>query len=374
MGSDISRILGDDNILISSVKTEQGRAETYEIPFTSYLIEDLKAHVDEVAFEFLDNAKTEPSGAITVTAIDSELTQEGENVKVAALQFSGKFNILENYRHIIQQAALAKKLGAEIVVIPEYGIFYPQDMDERSDYAMPAQGNPLLQVAEYIANTLDVHLVAGSVPIQTPHTFWDATSEVDRHKNNNACFVFSPQKGVQGYYNKVNMYDIETTSPSGKKVFFRESEFIEAGDSYQVVPIDVNGKQVHIGLAICRDLRDAKLFHHANDNGADFVALVAGWPIHTQADWARLLREQSLHADIPIVASGMSGDVLRPDKKPKTLIGESQIVEGDKVYADAQKHEHAISLHNIKLRDKEPSLPIDSAKNYVDNSGVVSAK
>lgn len=214
---------------------------------------------------------------------------------------------LEQATRLVRDAA---KAGAGWVVLPEMFV-YQGPYDTLFDEAEPWHG-PAWQMMSGLARELGIVLFGGSIA-ERP--------EKPRHgerKVYNVAYVFGRDGKELASYRKVHLFNLKT--PDGKPLYC-ESDGYLAGDQPVVVTID----GLHVGLAICYDLRFHEFFATlARKKPVDAFVLPSAFTQRTGMDhWEVLIRARAIEHQAWFIASNQTGE----HAPGKVSYGHSMIVD-----------------------------------------------
>lgn len=203
-------------------------------------------------------------------------------MKIAAGQIVSGANKSENLAEIERLTALAASDGADLVVFPEFAMYYtPMQHPEFLRQAETLDGDFVSALAR-IANSHDVMLVAG---------MHERIEGEDRAYN--SLVVVSPQAGLTNVYRKQHLYDA---------FGFKESDFLLPGEVKSPTTFEVKG--VKVGLLTCYDLRFPEAARMHADAGVQVLAYPAAWmPGPRKEDhWNTLARARAIENTIYVAA------------------------------------------------------------------------
>lgn len=141
-----------------------------------------------------------------------------------------------------------------------------------------------------LAQRHSVWLVAGTIPALAPDG-----------RVYSRCYVFDDLGQVQGYYDKLHLFDADVADGTGQ---YRESDTFCPGNQITVIDTPFG----RLGLAICYDIRFPELFRALRAQGAELIALPAAFTAVTgQAHWQILNQARALDSQCFILAADQSG-------------------------------------------------------------------
>ena len=166
-------------------------------------------------------------------------------LKISSIQMVSTPVLQENLdtaSRLIEQAA---KVGAQLVVLPEYFCLMGlRDTDKVLAREKLGSG-PIQEQLANMAKANNIHLIAGTIPLEA-----DAPSKVL-----NTTLVFDNQGQRIGRYDKIHLFGFQTATER-----YQESETIEAGNTPGALSININHQAWRFGLSICYDLRFPELY------------------------------------------------------------------------------------------------------------------
>lgn len=257
-------------------------------------------------------------------------------VKVAAIQMASSPNVSANLveaRRLIEMAATA---GAKLVVLPEYFcIMGLKDVDKVKLREKPNEG-PIQQFLSKTAKALKLWIIAGSVPMESPHA----------SKIRNSCLVYNDKGEQVARYDKIHLFGLDMGTEH-----YHEENTIEPGDT--VVAIDTPFGR--IGLSICYDLRFPELFRAMGE--VDIIVVPSAFTETTgKAHWETLVRARAIENLCYVVASAQGGYHL----SGRETHGNSMIVDPWGVVLDRLPRGSGIVIANINrnyIKNLRQSLP-----------------
>lgn len=195
-------------------------------------------------------------------------------MKIAAAQIVSGANKQENLAEIERLTALAASEGADLVVFPEFAMYYtPMQNPEFLRQSEPLDGEFVTALAR-LADAHDVVLVAGM------HERIDGE---DRAYN--TLVIVAPGDGLIGVYHKQHLYDA---------FGFKESDYLHPGETQHPTTFEVDG--VKVGLLTCYDLRFPEAARTHADAGVQVLVYPAAWmPGPRKEDhWSTLARARAI--------------------------------------------------------------------------------
>jgi len=232
---------------------------------------------------------------------------EAETLRVAAVQLQSQDDVGQNLDECARLVALARRDGAQLVVLPENFAYFGADETKRSVAERLGDTHGPIQTAlAEMARSAEVFLVAGGFP---------EASDMPARPFNSAL-VYGPDGQLVTSYRKIHLFDValqEGTTLS-------ESTGTMPGDS--LVTFDIGAFRV--GLSICYDLRFPELYRGLVSRGANVLLVPAAFTLHTGKDhWHPLLRARAIESQAYVVAAAQWGKHPRG----RTTYGHSLVVD-----------------------------------------------
>lgn len=206
--------------------------------------------------------------------------------RVAAVQLVSCDSYEKNFDQVSKYVCEAANSGAQLVALPEYCMGYGRTTPPSAEEQVRFVDDFSRLAAQY-----NVWIVAGTFP-----------SHVQSKENPYACcFVFDSFGGIKAQYNKIHLFDANL-------VFGRET--YHESDSYSPGSeiITVQTPWGKLGLAICFDLRFAKMFSHFRQNECDFLVVPSAFTKTTGcAHWEVLVRARAIETQAYVIAPNQGG-------------------------------------------------------------------
>ena len=172
----------------------------------------------------------------------------------------------------------------------------------------------------------------------------------DKKKIRNRSIMINPKGKVEGFYDKINMFDVELS----KKEIHKESDFFSAGKKLKYIDLPWG----RLGLTICFDLRFPELFRKLSKKKVNFISVPAAFTKITGKHWIPLLRARAIENFCYIFAPAQTG---KNNSKRETF-GHSVIISPDGQILNIKKSFEGVIYSKIypglsmKLRKIIPSL------------------
>jgi len=251
--------------------------------------------------------------------------------RVAAFQFSASRIKEENLKKILNAIKLASKAKVDLIVFPEYSMFYPLPRGEFTRLAEHLDGEFTRSVAE-AAKKFNVNVVLNLCEkcVDDPSRIYDTS------------ILISSGGEVLSKYRKTHLFDAFK---------FRESDFIKPGDGISH-PASIG--DFKIGFLICYDVRFPETARVLALKGCNLLCVSAAW-------FSGTLKEEHLltMAKARAIENGLY--VVLANQSPPTFCGRSAIIDPfGVVMADAGEMETMIcaDLSLERLKKVRSALPL----------------
>jgi len=212
-------------------------------------------------------------------------------LKISSIQMVSTPVLQENLDTASRLIEHAAKVGAQLVVLPEYFCLMGlRDTDKVLAREKLGSG-PIQEQLANMAKANNIHLIAGTIPLEA-----DAPSKVL-----NTTLVFDNQGQRIGRYDKIHLFGFQTATER-----YQESETIEAGNTPGALSININHQAWRFGLSICYDLRFPELYRALGE--VDCHIIPAAFTYTTGQDhWEILLRARAIENQCYVLASAQGG-------------------------------------------------------------------
>ncbi len=201
-----------------------------------------------------------------------------EKVKVSVLQLSASTSKEESIRKFLK---LSEKSTGKILVLPEYAMLDPTDLDPSTLY----EASETLDDGEWI-NTL--RKTAKSKEACIIGTMLEKSREPPLVYN--TAVLIDDQGEIVGKYRKTHLFDV---------LGYKESSKIHYGE-HLFDPIDFCGTR--IGLTICFEIRYPELFRLQAEKGVDAFFIPSAWYTgHGKEETYRILAQARAHENVAYV-------------------------------------------------------------------------
>ena len=215
-------------------------------------------------------------------------------MKIAALQMVSGLQPEANLAQARQLMEQAARLGAELVVLPEYFCAMGARDTDKIAYREAYGSGPIQDFMRQAARELQLWVVAGTLPLQAD----------DAQHVLNTSLVYSPQGECVARYDKIHLFCFD----NGRE-HYAESDVVQAGTQPVVCDVQArNGETWCLGLSVCYDLRFPELYRQLSAKGADLLLVPSAFTYTTgQAHWEVLLRARAIENQAYVLAPGQGG-------------------------------------------------------------------
>ncbi len=181
----------------------------------------------------------------------------------------------------------AVKLGAKLVVLPEYfAIMGLKDTDKVAVREQDGSG-PIQDFLSTTAKKNKIWIIGGTVPLVSQFS----------NKVRNSCLVYDDKGKQVARYDKIHLFGLDLGNEH-----YHEENTIEAGDAVKVVETPF-GK---IGLSVCYDLRFPELYRAMGE--VNIIVVPAAFTDTTgKAHWETLIRARAIENLSYVIAPAQGG-------------------------------------------------------------------
>jgi predicted amidohydrolase len=205
------------------------------------------------------------------------------------MQLTSQADLAENLDRCAALVELAKRRGAELVLLPENFAFFGPEAEKRR-IAEPLATGRISSALRGMARDNAVCVVGGGFPEQS----------ADPSRPYNTLLVVAADGTDQAIYRKIHLFDVALGSGGN----YAESDATSAGSELGLA--QVGGFK--LGLSICYDLRFPELYRALSREGAEVLLVPAAFTLHTGKDhWHVLLRARAIEAQAFVVAAAQQG-------------------------------------------------------------------
>lgn len=194
-------------------------------------------------------------------------------MRIALCQFTAGQDKAKNLAGILQWVEKASAAGAELVVLPEYAMYMPEESSSQIRQEAESISGEFVTALSNSARENGISLICNVFE----------RSEEDRPYNTSVVIDSSGE--LIGTYRKVHLYDA---------FGYQESANLLSSKTPEPLVVSIGGFQV--GVLICYDLRFPEWARAYIDRGADLLVYSAGWPPgHRKEDhWYTMLRSRAI--------------------------------------------------------------------------------
>ncbi len=212
------------------------------------------------------------------------------HLRIASIQMCSSNQFERNLETVSRLVKSAVREGASWVILPEmFAIFSEHSSEKIALQALFGQGIIQTFLRE-LALSNNIYLISGTIPIQSS----------DLNRPYSSCLVYNPKGVCIARYDKIHLFDAFV----GDKVLYQESSVTMPGRNRCV--FEVSG--VHIGLAICYDIRFPELFRSINQPPVDIIFIPSAFTVPTgEAHWDVLLRARAIENLAFVVTASQGG-------------------------------------------------------------------
>ena len=209
--------------------------------------------------------------------------------KVACVQNCAGPEIEPNLEETSALCRTAAGEGAQLICLPEY--FSCLDLKDNLvlGQPFPEERHPALKRFRALAGELSVHLLLGSLAVETGEARFD-----------NRSYLLGPDGGVLARYDKIHLFDVDL--PGGE--VYRESGTVRPGGAAVLAPTPWGP----LGLSVCYDLRFPLLYRSLAQAGARMLAIPAAFTKTTgEAHGHVLMRARAIENGCYVFAPSQYG-------------------------------------------------------------------
>ncbi len=212
----------------------------------------------------------------------------------ACIQMNTQGDIHANIAQAETLMREAHAAGASYLALPENAFFMRgDDAHAPVDYRM--HDHPGLLRCQTLARELKSWVLIGSIFVALDDAFGD-----DIGKWANRSVLVNPAGEIVKSYDKIHLFDADF----GDGDSYRESERFVSGKAARLVDLPFG----QLGMAICYDVRFAKLFRDLARCGAVALSIPAAFARRTgEAHWHVLLRARAIETGCYVIAPAQCG-------------------------------------------------------------------
>lgn len=202
-------------------------------------------------------------------------------MKIACIQMDSQESYEENLKEMKKWIDASKE--ADYIFFPEVVEYCGKAFKA---HAQSVPGDFTTHLSRW-AKDAKAYIYAGSITEKKEGKTW------------NTSLFFNPEGKQIASYSKTHLFDIDLDEQS-----YRESSWVEAGNSYSVVTT----KDTSFGMSICYDLRFPYMYQKMTKAGAKVLVVVANFTKPTGvAHWESLLRARAIENTSYVIAVNQCG-------------------------------------------------------------------
>ena len=209
---------------------------------------------------------------------------------VACVQTNSTRDVAENLTTIVPMIGEARRLGAEIVCLPEVvGMIEPRRrlLLEKVE---PEETNRGLAGFRQASKRLSLWLSVGSLSVKVG---------VDRVANRS--YLIDPDGAVRARYDKIHMFDVNLEGGES----YRESTTFQPGEAAVLTDTPWGP----LGMTVCYDLRFPQLYRALAQAGAMYLTIPSAFTRPTgRAHWHVLIRARAIETGCFVFAAAQCGE------------------------------------------------------------------
>ena len=203
-------------------------------------------------------------------------------IKIALTQLRPVADKDVSLRNVEYYAGIAASNSADLIVFPEYYMFYSQYKEVIAKNSEPLNGNYVKKLRE-ISQVNKIGIITGINELYD-HNYYDTA-------------VFVNNGELVNYYRKSHLYDA---------FGYKESDIYTIGNGpFKISKIG----NINFGMLICYDIRFPEVFRNYSLNDADMVILISAWfagPMKEE-QWLSLVSARALENTVYLATSNMIG-------------------------------------------------------------------
>ncbi len=227
-------------------------------------------------------------------------------MKVACIQLSTKSNYKNNFIKVLKFIKSAIRNGADLIITPETTSYMSDNKKDLLKNSFEMNKDPLVKECKIIAKKEIKWILIGSLIIK------------ENNKLKNRSIMIGPKGKINGYYDKINMFDVNI--PGGEN--HKESRIYKAGKKL----VTINLPWGLLGLSICYDLRFPELYRHLSKKKISFISVPSAFTKMTgKKHWLELLKARAIENFCYIFAPNQFGK----NTNTKETYGHSVIISPD---------------------------------------------
>lgn len=261
---------------------------------------------------------------------------------IAIAQLCADNDVLKNLSVCKDLVARASEQGAEVVFLPEAFAYIGSDREMKSHLETLEDPGPILTCCLDLAQTHEVHLVAGGFP-----------ELAEDGRAHNTCLHITPDGEIVAAYRKIHLFDVDLSD--GTRML--ESRSTSPGDQLVTTELPFG----MLGLSVCYDVRFPTMYQDLVDRGAIALAIPAAFMRSTGRDhWHVLMRARAIECQAYVIAAAQFGDHNHRGRKS---FGHALIVDPwGNIVSECAESQNDVAIAQIdpveveRIRSELPSL------------------
>ena len=221
-------------------------------------------------------------------------------MQISCLQTNPQQNFEENVDFILEQIRVAKKSGANLVVLPEMFTLMGNEAKRKETKSNIHEG--VFAKIKALAKELKLHIIAGSHSEIVDPTVkpWGDNNE----KVYNTSVAYDDKGEILSVYRKLHLFNLKDAQ--GNKLYCESDTFAE-GQTPSTYNINCNGEVWKALPIICYDIRFPEIIRNQKEN-IDILFVPAAFTWQTGQDhWEVLLRARAIENQCYVVACNQTG-------------------------------------------------------------------
>lgn len=215
-------------------------------------------------------------------------------IKIANIQLNSQDDIDTNLNIISRAVHTAASQDARFIVLPENACVMG------SQKTLAKRTDEIVEYYQYLSQSTQTAILAGTLPYSTRPD----GSLIDG-KFRQSSLLFDTKGQIVARYDKIHLFRAYVTDGVGA---YDEGLTFEAGNQPTIGVLDIDGKILRVGMAICFDVRFPRLFQSLRQMGADIITVPSAFTHTTgQAHWQTLLQARALDSQCLIVGAAQGG-------------------------------------------------------------------
>lgn len=244
-----------------------------------------------------------------------------QNLKVASVQMNATSNKDSNLRRILSKIEEASGKEADLIVFPEYSMFYPLRKDLLENLSEPING-PFVNAVRDAAKSYNINVIVSI----------NERSEMDEQRIYDTSILISNRGCILSVYRKTHLFDAFN---------IKESSIIIPGESLSK-PVKIG--DFNIGMLICYDVRFPENARTLAVEGCNLLCVSSAW-------FSGILKEVHLLTMLRARAIENGLYVVMANQTQPCFCGRSVIIDPfGVIIADAGEMEDHIIYADLSLQ------------------------